>query len=70
MNLLTVSLKEYRTAIKHTYIFKIDNWNVNSKLERQKFLSVSDSLTLMIAFASFIVMLLKLIIVIVKSIKK
>ncbi|MBN2920146.1 MAG: putative holin-like toxin [Lactobacillus sp.] len=40
------------------------------KLERQKFLSVSDSLTLMIAFASFIVMLLNLIIVIVKSIKK
>ncbi|MCT1186670.1 putative holin-like toxin [Lactococcus lactis] len=40
------------------------------KLERHKFLSVSDSLTLMIAFASFIVMLLNLIIVIVKSIKK
>ncbi|KAF6606094.1 putative holin-like toxin [Lactococcus lactis] len=33
-------------------------------------MSVSDSLTLMIAFASFIVMLLNLIIVIVKSIKK
>ncbi|WP_411245774.1 putative holin-like toxin [Lactococcus lactis] len=33
-------------------------------------MSVSDSLTLMIAFASFIVMLLNLIIAIVKSIKK
>ncbi|WP_419775698.1 putative holin-like toxin [Lactococcus petauri] len=33
-------------------------------------MSVSDSLTLMITFASFIVMLLNLIIVIVKSIKK
>ncbi|MGY3735581.1 putative holin-like toxin [Lactococcus taiwanensis] len=33
-------------------------------------MSVSDSLTLMLAFASFIVMLLNLIIVIVKNIKK
>ncbi|WP_422120290.1 putative holin-like toxin [Lactococcus formosensis] len=33
-------------------------------------MSVSDSLTLMIAFASFIVLLLNLIIVIVKNIKK
>ncbi|MHC0418895.1 putative holin-like toxin [Lactococcus garvieae] len=33
-------------------------------------MSVSDSLTLMIAFASFIIMLLDLIIVVVKSIKK
>ncbi|MGY3713815.1 putative holin-like toxin [Lactococcus petauri] len=33
-------------------------------------MSVSDSLTLMITFASFIVMLLNLIIVIVKNIKK
>ncbi|MFK4960322.1 putative holin-like toxin [Lactococcus garvieae] len=37
---------------------------------KARFLSVSDSLTLMIAFASFIVTLLNLIIVIVKNIKK
>ncbi|WP_431026503.1 putative holin-like toxin [Lactococcus petauri] len=37
---------------------------------KARFLSVSDSLALMIAFASFIVTLLNLIIVIVKNIKK
>ncbi|MFK4787907.1 putative holin-like toxin [Lactococcus petauri] len=37
---------------------------------KTRFLSVSDSLTLLISFASFVVTLLNLIIVIVKSIKK
>ncbi|MBD5823966.1 putative holin-like toxin [Lactococcus petauri] len=40
------------------------------KLERLDFLSISDSLSLMLAFAGFILMLLHLIIEIIKNTKK